>query len=153
MTANIKIPLIKFSGPAPKKKYKTYNPINIAIPKAQKDLIRSVPRASLKRCAEGICDANDWFNLTIRMKLAYEISLIVYTEETQGAIKEIFDLLNVVRDRRTEDKKWVFSKEELLAIEDGLDAVDEIEDQTTRRVQLEAWHSARKFMTQFVGTT
>lgn len=145
------IPLIKFDGPTPKKKYKTYNPIVIAVPKAQKELMKSIPRVCLERCRAKISDATDWFNLSIRVRVAYEISLVVYTEETQAAIKEVFDNLMVVKDLRTSDKIWNYIDTDLSAIEEGLDAMDAIEEQTTRRVQLDAWYAARKYMKEYVG--
>jgi len=136
--------IIKLNKKPPK--YKTNNPITIAIPKAQIELIKKIPRQSLQAFLENKGDPTDWYNLGFRIRVECDLAREVYTEEAVVAMKEVLDRLLAIKDNYLLTDKLVFTVDDISLVELGLDYVDQMTDETTRRVQLAAFHESDKFM-------
>jgi hypothetical protein len=132
------------------RKYKSKTPIVFAIPSEQKKFLKSIPRLALTAFKENKATATDWYNVTFRLKACYEITKIAYENITVEAVKEVLDMLLEVQKRRTSDLDWLMSLEEIETLEIGLDAMDTIEDETTRRIQLDATLISKNYMKQFL---
>lgn len=129
-----------------KRKLKTYTPITIAIPKAQQDAIKRVPRISLQAFKNNKQTPTDWYNLTFRIKIGYDLAKSVYTDDAVTSMQEILDTLIVIKDRYIVSKIMQMNQSEIDLVEMGLDAIDQMQDETTRRIQLEAFHESYNFM-------
>lgn len=132
--------------PTKKPKFKTYNPITFSIPATQQKILKSVPRHSFNKFKQGNADATDWYNITFRIKVAVEIAKVCYEQITVDEIQSVLTTLLDIKD----NSQWRANDEQLMAIESGLDAMDTLQDESTRRVQLDATHKAQTFMKQFL---
>ena len=129
-----------------KPKYKTYTPVNIAIPKAKAEMIKKIPRLSLQAIREGSGSVTDWYNLCFRIKVGHDLAKVVYTDEAVVALKEILDCVLGIKDRFVTTNAVTVLKDEVELIEMGLDYTDEMTDDATRRVQLEVFHTSDKYL-------
>lgn len=132
--------------PQKKRKLKTYTPITIAVPKHLQEQIKRVPRQSFAAFQENKHTPTDWYNLAFRIRIGYNIAKDVYTQEAVDGMKEVMDALLVMKDRYLETKVFTMTNVEAELIEMGLDATDQMQDETTRRTQLEPFHEADRFM-------
>lgn len=140
--------LIKLNKKKPK--YKTNNPITIAVPKAQVEMIKRIPRQSLQAFLENKGTATDWYNLGFRIRIGYDLAKEIYTEEAAVAMTEVLDCLLAIKDNYLVTGKMIFSIDDINLVELGLDYVDQMTDETTRRVQLDAFHESDRFMKSII---
>lgn len=131
-------------------KYKTNTPITIAIPKAQVEMIKKIPRQSLQAFLENKGTPTDWYNLGFRIRIGYDLAKEIYTEEAVVAMKEVLDCLLDIKDNYLRSNQMVFTVDDINLVELGLDYVDQMTDETTRRVQLDAFHESDKFMKSII---
>jgi len=129
-----------------KKKCKSNTPIIFAVPKSVQDQIKRVPRLSLQAFKDNTQTPTDWYNIAFRIKIGLGIAESTYTDDAIIPMKEVLQVCLDIKDRYLETKVMSATIEECEAIEIGIDATDEMTDQTTRRIQLDAFHASDKFM-------
>lgn len=110
--------------------------------------MKSVPHKALKAFKENIATDSCWYTLAFRLKVALELAKTDYQEITVEEISESFLAVLQVRKRFQEsvEQVWSATAQEIDAIEMGLEAVDIMQDETTRRHQLSAHHIADAYM-------
>jgi len=129
-----------------KRKLKTYNPITIAVPKALQDQIKKVPRQSFQAFLDNKQTPTDWYNLTFRIRIGYNLAQAVYTQEAIVGMKEALDVCITIKERYLTTRLLSMTLRESDLMEMGLDATDQMQDETLRRTQLEAFHESDRFM-------
>lgn len=132
------------------KKLKSNTPITIAIPKAQKDRIRQLFSLSIKAIEDGKDTPTDWYNCAFRTKHALEIARLVYVQETVDQLRAILNIITIKATRYPEDNWFRFEINELDEIKSMHEAMCVMEDEVTRRVQLDAILITEKYMKQFI---
>lgn len=135
-----------------RKKPKSNTPIIFKVAKEQQEAIKKPPRISLRRFIDGVADATDWYNIAFRISVGINIAQSDYVQETVDAMKECF---NVCEDIFTNAKQetapvWSITNEQAEYLQEALDAVDTMQDETTRRVQLDAHLIAKKKTSTYV---
>lgn len=134
-----------------KKKYKSHSPIIFAVPKELKDKIRKIFELSIKALETNTGNATDWYNATFRTKHALEIAKVIYTDETVKQIQDIVDMLVLKASTHQTDEYWYrFDNDQIDQIKSIHEAMCIMEDDVTRRVQLDAIQITDKYMKQFV---
>lgn len=136
-----------------KRKLKSYTPINIAVPKVLQDQIKRVPRLSLKAFIENKATSTDWYNLTFRSKIGLDLAKEVYTEEASVAMTDVLNACLGTKDRFVKTNVWSITEEEAELVLLGLDATDQMQDETTRRLQLDVFHLSDKYMKKLIKET
>ncbi len=136
-----------------RRKLLSNTPINIRISKEQQDAIKKPPRISFSRFQTSIADATDWYNIAFRLRVGLSISRQEYTQETTVEINAVFKLWEtiMVKAKQITGPMWHVDRNVLDEIEAGLDAVDTMQDETTRRVQLHAHLEAQKVLNKYVN--
>lgn len=135
-----------------RKKPKSFTPIVFKIPKEQQDRIKKPPRTSLNRFRSNQADATDWFNIAFRIRVGVHIAKAEYLQETVDDMSQAFTFCDILYTRAKQDTgpDWSITADEAEYIESALDVVDIMQDETTRRVQLDAHHVAQKLMGVYV---
>jgi hypothetical protein len=135
-----------------RKKPKSYTPIVFKINKELHEGIKQPPRTSLRRFREGIADATDWFNISFRIRVGIYLARAEYQQETVEDMTDAFMLCDTIYTRAKQDNgpDWTITPEEIDYIESALDAVDIMQDETTRRAQLYAHQVSQKIMHVYV---
>lgn len=132
------------------KRFKSNTPITIAIPKAQKERIRQLFSLSISAIEEDRDTPTDWYNCAFRTKHALEIAKVVYVQETVDELQAILDMITVKATCYPEHNWFKFDNRELDQIKSMHEAMSTMEDEVTRRVQLDAVLLTEKFMKQFI---
>ena len=123
-------------------KLKSRTPINIAIPKAFAENLKAIPRNSLLALATNKGTAKDWYNIAFRLTIGLEIAKEIYTSEASEAIKPLYETAISLMDRYIEEDLWYINKVEYEELLIGLEATDQMQDETTRRLQLDIFKYA-----------
>ncbi len=144
------VTLVKKINGTFKSKLKSHTPINIAIPKHLADQIKKVPRLSLEAIKENRGTSTDWYNLMFRTKVGLDIACAVYTEEASRPMADIFNICLILKDRFLEEKKWYLTASEYEDLLAGLDATDQMQDETTRRLQLEIFKNSDLYIKKLI---
>lgn len=122
-----------------------YNPL-FKITKDQNDYIKSSIRKSFEIMASGDFTQRQWIDLLTRMMVGKILITKNYTEESVAefapCLKACIDIEN--RADKHNHEKWDMTEEEREILEAGLDAVDEVQDNTLRMEFLDAHHAADK---------
>jgi hypothetical protein len=135
-----------------KKRYKTYNPVTFAVPKELKDKIRRVFELTIAAIKTNTGTVTDWYNVAFRTKHALEIAKVVYTDETVKEFQTIFDMLVLKASEHESNLNWFrFNENEVALVEDMHEAMCVMEDDVTRRIQLETIHITDRYMKQFIN--
>lgn len=132
------------------RKLKSNTPITIAIPKAQKERIRQLFSLSIKAIEEDRDTPTDWYNCAFRAKHALEIAKVVYVQDTVDELQAILDMITAKAIRYPEANWFKFDSGELDQIKSMHEAMSTMEDEVTRRVQLDAVLITEKYMKQFI---
>lgn len=135
-----------------RKKPKSFTPIVFKISKEQQDAIKRPPRTSLNRFRTNQADATDWFNIAFRIRVGVYLAKEEYAQETLKDMSEAFTFCDVLYTRAKQDTgpDWSITADEADYLQSALDVVDIMQDDTTRRVQLDAHHVAKKLMGVYV---
>ena len=134
----------------PKKKYKSYTPVTIAISKEKMAELVIPPRNSLTAFKEKRADRTDWCNVTFRIKVGLSLAEKIYTEDTVKGMKEALDACESIRNRFMSINTVTATVEELIELEAGLDAVDAMQEENIRRHLLDAYLAAREYINKLV---
>lgn len=134
----------------PKKKFKntvcklkTNSPINIRYDKAGDLRLKLPPQVSLEQFKNNEGTMAAWttlyFRIHVGIKLAdkFNDSILVY-------LNEAIDLLDSIKKNYVEKNTWVFTGEDIDTVRAVLTVIDEMQDNTTRRDQLEAYNAVYK---------
>ena len=135
---------------AKKPKYKSHNPITIAIPKAQQELIKAIPRRSYLAFINDVATPTDWYNLCFRIRIGYDLADKYYTQEAVDELKKALDAILAIKDTYLTSGVLSFNLGHSEVIGDALDYTDEMCDQNTRRAQLDAFHASDRFIKTIV---
>jgi hypothetical protein len=121
-------------------------PINFRISKEQQDAIKKPPHDSLNRFKNNKGDATDWSNIIFRIHVAVYIARQEYVQDTADALYSVLKLCESVMHHAMSNYPpvWVMTTDQIEIIESGLEAMDDIQDETTRRIQLHAHLYAQK---------
>lgn len=135
-----------------RKKPKSNTPIIFKVAKAQQEIIKKPPRISLQRFKENKADATDWYNIAFRISVGVNIARSDYVQETVDAMIESFSVCEslFVNAKKDSGPHWSATPEQLEYLQEALDAVDQMQDETTRRVQLDAHLLARNKTSNYV---
>lgn len=125
-----------------KSKLKSATPITIAITKAQSDMLKKGPRDALAALKAGKGSPQVWYTLTFRTEATRIIGELIYVQETANQLKEVRDVCLRLMEGYIANRKWEISDSEFELLEEGLDAADVLQDDNTRRVQLDAYKKA-----------
>jgi hypothetical protein len=137
--------------PQIKKKYKTHNPVVFAVPKELKDKIRRVFELTIKALEINTGTPTDWYNATFRTKHAVEIAKVVYVQETVDELEAVFNMLVLKASEHETNPDWyIFTESEVNQVKDMHEAMCVMEDDVTRRVQLDTIYIADKHMKTYV---
>ena len=132
------------------KKLKSNTPITIAVPKAQKDKIRKWFSLSIDAIVDNKDTPTDWYNCAFRTKQALEIARVVYIQETVDELQAILDMI-VSKAINYPNENWFkFSTQEIDLIKSMHEAMCIMEDEVTRRIQLDAVLITEKYMKAFL---
>ena len=134
-----------------KRKCKSNTPIVFAVPKTLQDQIKRIPRLSLQSFKDNKAVTTDWYNITFRIKIGLDIAESEYTNVTINPMVDVLEVCISILNRYRELNIWAITRDEVELLENGLDATDEMTDQTTRRVQLDAFHASDKYMKRIVA--
>jgi len=127
-------------------KLKSYTPITIGISKADSEMLKKGPRDALAKLKDGKGSPQVWYTLTFRTEATRIIGELMYTQETANQLKEVRDVCLTLMERYILDRTWIITDDEFALLEDGLDAADTVQDDNTRRVQLEAYKKADAYV-------
>ena len=135
-----------------RKKPKSVTPIVFKISKDKQEAIKKPPRVSLRRFSEGKADATDWYNIAFRIRVGVHIAKQEYVQDTIDEMNRAFTLCDLIYTNAKKDTgpDWSITQEQIESLRDALDAVDIMQDETTRRVQLDAHLIAQKLMRVYV---
>lgn len=135
-----------------RKKPKSNVPILMKLPKAQQEAIKRPPRISLNRFKQGIADATDWYNIGFRICVGLQLAKSDYVQETVDGVEGVYTLWKSVFERAKAPvaPNWIITENEVLEVEEALDAVDAMQDDTLRRSQLDAHLTASKILKSYV---
>lgn len=133
------------------KKLKSKSPLLFGIAAEHKKHFIEVPRKALERFVNKTANMHDWEALMFRMRTCYEIALDIYVLNTQKEILFVVELLRDIFYRYQESKTFDLSEEDIKNIELGLDAMDTMQDQVTRKEMLGPFLRTRQYMKQFVS--
>lgn len=144
------VTLVKKINGTFKSKLKTHTPINIAIPKHLADQIKKFPRLSLEAMKENRGTSKDWYNLMFRTKIGLDIACAVYTEEASKPMADIFNICLNMKDRFLAENKWYITESEYEDLLAGLDATDQMQDETTRRLQVDIFKNSDLYIKKLI---
>lgn len=135
-----------------RKKPKSVTPILFKIDKEKQEAIKKPPHVSLNRIKAGTGDATDWFNVAFRIRVGLHIARTDYTQETVDGVMQAFTLCDLIYCNAKKEKgpDWTITADQAEVLEDALCAVDTMQDETTRRIQLDAHLQAKKLMHEYV---
>lgn len=131
-------------------KLKTRSPVVFPIPREKTEEIKRGPRLSLDAMRDGRGNSTDWFNLTFRIKIGLILALKFYTEEASDALEEILQHCVAISDNYATTYKWTITTEQYDALLMGLDACDQIHDETTRRELLDAFLASKTYVNKLI---
>lgn len=129
-----------------RKKLKSKTPIVFKLSKEQSDQLKSRIRPSLIAFKNNTQTATDWYNLGFRLKIAVEIGKENYQQQTVNELQECLDVIIYLKNQWVETKSFKATEEQITLLESGLDAMDQIQDETTRRMLLDKHLVARDYM-------
>lgn len=134
-----------------KKKYKSHSPIVFAVPKELKNKIRKIFELSIKAMESGSSSSTDWYNAAFRTKHALEIAKVSYEKETELEFALILDMLLLKSSVHQTNPNWyIFTKDEVDQVKSMHEAMCTMEDDITRRIQLDAIQITDNYMKKFV---
>jgi len=135
-----------------RKKLLSRTPIVIKLNPIEQAAIKQPPRISLERFKSHKADATDWYNIAFRIRMGLEVAKQEYVQQTVDDIAEMFNLWLVVftNAKQTTGPNWVVENNTLEDIESTLDAIDTMQDETTRRAQLSAHVVAKKILNKYI---
>lgn len=145
------VTLIKKINGSFKSKLKSHTPINIAVPKHLQEQIKRIPRLSLEAFKESRGTGTDWYNLMFRTKIGLDLALAFYTEEGSDALKEVHDVCLELHREYKKINKWTITGYQYETLLSGLEAIDQIQDETTRRDQLEVFKSSDLYVKKLIA--
>jgi hypothetical protein len=130
-------------------KSKSKTPVVFAISKEQKDKMRAMFDGVIAVIVSKKETPSVWYNACFRVKQCYEIAKQAYEITT---VIEINLILTTLLDKcNSEIENWfVFTDAELELLITAHEAMCVMENETTRRVQLDAVHTADKFMKTYI---
>lgn len=113
-----------------------------------KSFLKDVPRKSFKAFQDKRATATDWYNLSFRLKVGLEIAKKLYIDETVQGFTESLDATVSIRKRyhASGDTLWEATVEEMALIESGLDAVETMHEENTRRDMRSAYQITDQYM-------
>jgi hypothetical protein len=144
------VTLVKKINGTFKSKLKSHTPINIAISKADSELLKRFPRLSLENIRNNNGIFKDWYNLTFRTKIGLEVANLVYTEEASAALKEVHDVCLKMLETYKQERCLSLTEQEYILLTDGLDAVDQMQDENTRRILLDIFKNSDKYVKKLI---
>jgi hypothetical protein len=135
-----------------RKKPKSFTPIVFKLTKEQQEAIKRPPRTSLNRFRANQADATDWYNIAFRIRVGVHLAKEEYAQSTVNDMCEAFTFCDVLHNRckKPNGVDWSVTKQEADYIEDALNAVDIMQNETTRRIQLDAHHAAKRILKTYI---
>lgn len=143
----------------PKRKYnpnKTVksNPFLLPLPLSREELIKLKMPAhqSMQSLKEGKGTKTDLWNIAFRIRCGFEISKLVYSSDTINEFAEVNSIADrlVLRAYQEGVEGWFPTPDEMQALSDGINVVDEINDTINRAVQLKAYKEAQRIQTELL---
>lgn len=135
-----------------KRKTKSVTPIVIALTQAQKESLKRMLQPSVKAFQENRATPTDWHNLGFRLKVGLEVAKECYSDENVGSFETCMDLILKLKERALTSQGFTTNSDEFEILTTGLEAVDEMQDQVTRRVLLDKHLIADRFMKRLANT-
>lgn len=130
-------------------KIRSKTPLLFALSEEQKKMLIEVPRKALEAFSNSSGTIQNWEALMFRMVLCYEIAKDFYVEQTQQEVLEVVDALNAVFDRYSKNGSFHMSNDDLELVAIGLDAMDTMQTQMTRKEMLNASYRTKEYMRKY----
>ena len=134
-----------------RRKTKSVTPIVFKLSKKDSDRLKNNIRPSLLAFKNGTQTATDWHNLGFRLKVGVGVAEVLYVKENVDELQKCLNVIHLLKDRYVVEKHFQATKEELDLIEMGLDATDQMQDESTRRLLLDKFLEADKYMKALAG--
>ena len=134
-----------------RKKPKSKTPIVFKLSVADQEKLKAPPHKSLAALKAGTHTATDWFNVTFRIKVGYELAKAAYTQEAVDGMLDTLHACLSIRARYLATLRWSVTEEDLSLLELGIETTDLMQDDTTRRDQLSAHHTARTYVHELLN--
>lgn len=106
---------------------------------------------------EGRANPTDWYNVTFRIRTGMLMGEHVYHEDVIAELSHGYQIMESVR-KRSEDQEpsknnWNFLPDEIPVILSCIEAVDQIQLEVDRAVQLDAYKRTMEFLEVFRDTS
>lgn len=112
----------------------------------EKDLLNKKIYDNFRELADGKGNYSRWLDLLIRFHVALELAKQFYEQETIDGFQAIYYRLLSIKERCLMEDKWYLTDEDIDWIESGLEASNQVQDTTTRRLLLELHLKAKDFV-------
>lgn len=127
----------------PKKKYRPKFPMGqIMLPKniryghKEELALMMIPHQELERFRDGTADEPAWHGITCRLDWGAFMAVDHFNNiEANDLIRDALDAMVAIKHRHDKVGKWGASGDEFFKIGEGLNIVDEMQKNTTRREQ------------------
>lgn len=129
-----------------RRKTKSYTPIILGLSLKDATRLKTMIRPSLAAFKENRQSLTDWHNIGFRLKVALEIAKEHYVPQTVAELQACMDVILAMKQRYLLNKSLTVSAEEIELFEMGLDAMDQIQDESTRRLLLDKFLVADRYM-------
>lgn len=115
------------------------DPITIGVDPEQKLHMKLIPHQELDRLRTGDGNEVSWNTIVCRLNIGGVMSVKQnFSEDPTPTIRAALNAMVALQERREKTGRYVATGDELRAIGEGLNLVDDMQDATTRREQRDA---------------
>ena len=125
-------------------------PIVFSVTTEEANRISSIARESLKAIREGRGNINNALDVMFRVKIGAVLAEEIYDKETLEQYLPTVDSVLLVLIHWVKHRDIVATEQQLLDMEDALDAVDQMHTENTRRILLDAYKKSREYIYKLV---
>lgn len=129
-----------------RRKNKSNTPIIFGLSLKDAIKLKTMIRPSLAAFKENRQSLTDWHNVGFRLKVALEVAKEHYVLETVSELQRCMDAVLAIKQRYATHQSLSATPEEIELFEMGLDAMDQIQDESTRRLLLDKFLAADRYM-------
>ena len=127
-------------------KLKTNSPVNIRYNKTGDLRLKLPPQISLQQFLTGKSNLAAWDTIYFRVQVGIYLSSHFETDSLGVNLQATVDLLVRIKKHYEEKNIWLMDSLEHAAIKETLVVIDNMQDHTTRRQQLDAYNYVYKFV-------
>lgn len=120
-----------------------------ALTVAEKNSLLRMLIPSIEALKQNSFQVTDWYNITFRLKAGVEIAKVIYTTENLKDMEESFSACLSIKNRYVKTSIFNVTENEISHILTGLDAVDQMQNEVTRKQLTEAHLKAEAYLVEF----